>query len=84
MSVVKWTASGKKEEPVSKDKNADIQKWLKKREASAVVKGDRKVEKHETVVVIDCFEPEYWNIQYEIKNDKKLLIISYFVVGTNK
>ena len=53
ISVVKRTASGKKEEPVSKDKNADIRKWFKKKETSTVVKDDRKAEKDKTVVVID-------------------------------
>ena len=48
----------KKEEPVSKDKNADIPKWFKKKETSTVVKDDRKAEKDKTVVVIDrFFEP---------------------------
>ena len=53
ISVVKRTASRKKEEPVSKDKNADIRKWFKKKETSAVVKDDRKAEKDKTVVIID-------------------------------
>ena len=53
ISVVKRTASRKKEEPVSKDKNADIRKWFKKKETSTVVKDDRKAEKDKTVVVID-------------------------------
>ena len=37
ISVVKRPASRKKEEPVSKYKNADIRKWLKKKETSIVV-----------------------------------------------
>ena len=53
ISVVKRTASRKKEEPVSKDKNADIRKWFKKKETSIMVKDDRKAEKDKTVVVID-------------------------------
>ena len=53
ISIVKRTASRKKEEPISKDKNADIQKWFKKKETSILVKGDRKAEKYKTVVVID-------------------------------
>ena len=53
ISVIKRTASRKKEEPVSKDKNADIRKWFKKKETSTVVKDDRKAEKDKTVVVID-------------------------------
>ena len=51
--VVKQTASRKKEEPVSKDKNADTRKWLKKKETSTLVEDDRKAEKDKTVVIID-------------------------------
>ena len=43
--VVKRTASRKKEEPVSKDKNTHIWNWFKKKETSTVVKDDRKAEK---------------------------------------
>ena len=53
ISAIKQTASRKKEEPVSKDKNADIRKWFKKKETSTVVKDDRKAEKDKTVVVTD-------------------------------
>ena len=53
--VVKRTASRKKEEPVSKDKNTDIWKWFKKKETSTVVKDDRKAEKDKKVVVTDWF-----------------------------
>ena len=53
ISVVKRTASRKKEEPVSKDKNADIRKWFKKNETSTVVKDDRKAEKDKRVLVIN-------------------------------
>ena len=54
-----------------------------------MVKDDRKVEKDKTVVVIEWFfEPEQrlrvMLFEYEIKNDKKLVIISYFVGDTNK
>ena len=53
ISVVKQTASKKKEEPVDKDKNENIGKWFKKKEISTVVKDDGKAEKDKTVVVID-------------------------------
>ena len=43
----------RKKNPVSKDKNADIRKWFKKKETSTVVKNCRKGEKDKTVVVID-------------------------------
>ena len=43
--VVKRTPLRKKEEPVSKDKNAGIWKLFKKREGSAVVEDDRKAAK---------------------------------------
>ena len=52
ISVVKRTVSRKKEEPVSKDKDADIGKWFQKKET--VVKDDRKAEKDKAAVVIDC------------------------------
>ena len=42
-----------KEEPVSKDKNADIRKWFKKNETSIVVKDDRKAEKDKRLLVIN-------------------------------
>ena len=51
--VVKRTTSRKKVDPLSKDKNADIRKWLKKKEKPAVVKDDRKAEKDKKVVAID-------------------------------
>ena len=85
--VVKRTASRKKEEPVSKDKNTDIWKWFKKKETSTVVKDDRKAEKDKTVVVIDWFfEPEQWlsNMKWIWNYIKKLVFISYFVVDTIK